>query len=72
MLNFVVAHSGRFGRLLHTLKNDKRGVSALEYGILAAVIGAGVAVAAPSYVSALTTLFGNLLQGAQGVAIPVF
>lgn len=48
-----------FKRLL-TLRNDVRGVTALEYGLIAAVVGSVIAVGFSTYGNALKTALSNL------------
>ncbi len=46
-------------RLL-TLRNDVRGVTALEYGLIAAVVGTVIAVGFTTYGNSLKTALSNL------------
>jgi len=55
MKDWMLAHSGRFGRAAMRLSDDKRGVTMLEYGLIAALIAAVC-------VGAVTTL-GTDIEG---------
>jgi pilus assembly protein Flp/PilA len=39
---------------------DEEGVTAIEYGLIAALVGLGIAVAAKALGTNLSTLFGNI------------
>lgn len=39
---------------------DEEGVTAIEYGLIAALVGLGIAVAAETLGDNLSTLFGNI------------
>jgi pilus assembly protein Flp/PilA len=45
---------------LSLLKSDRRGVTALEYGLLAGVLGVAIALAATNLGTALTNTFTNI------------
>jgi pilus assembly protein Flp/PilA len=47
----------KFRQLMH---KDRRGVTALEYGLIAAVIGGVVITAATTFGSSLQTAFSNI------------
>ena len=47
----------KFSKLM---KGDRRGVTALEYGLIAAVIGGVVITAATSFGSSLTSAFSTI------------
>jgi pilus assembly protein Flp/PilA len=42
------------------MQNDRRGVTALEYGLIAAVIGGVVITAATTFGTSLSTAFGQI------------
>jgi len=46
---------------LTELRNDVRGVTALEYGLIAAVVGTVIAVGFSSYGTRLSNAFGSLV-----------
>lgn len=46
--------------LLKRFKNDESGATAIEYGLIAALIGVGIITAATSLGSKLTETFGNI------------
>lgn len=54
--------------LLKKLSRDERGVSALEYAILAAVIVAAVATATTTLGADITTLFGKFTTAISNAA----
>lgn len=56
MLTYAYAFSGRFGRSINKLLKDRSGASALEYGVLAAVMVAAVVVAANTFGAQFGTL----------------
>lgn len=72
MLNYVVAHSGRFGRFVTRFAKDKSGASALEYGILLGLVGAGIAVAVPPYLAGLNSMFTAIGNAANAVVVAPF
>jgi pilus assembly protein Flp/PilA len=43
-----------------TLKGDRRGVTALEYGLIAAVMGALIVIAFTSLGNSMSTAFGTI------------
>ena len=45
---------------LHALKIDRRGVTAIEYGLIAALIAIGIATAAGTVGTNLTTVFTTI------------
>ena len=45
---------------LNTFANDENGATAIEYGLIAAIIGMGIVVSLNSLQSALTQLFANV------------
>jgi pilus assembly protein Flp/PilA len=47
-------------RILSSLKRDARGVTALEYGLIAAVIGGVVITAATSFGNSIETAYNNI------------
>lgn len=55
MRNWILAHAGRSGSVAMRLGDDERGVTMLEYGLIAALIAAVC-------VGAVTTL-GTNIQG---------
>ena len=50
----------RFRRLLARLTIDPRGATAIEYGLIAAVIGGVVITAGTSFGSSLTSAYGTI------------
>ncbi len=61
MKSWMLAHSGCFGRAAMKLGNDTRGVTMLEYGLIAALIAAVC-------VGAVTTLGTNMNTQITSVA----
>ena len=56
-------------RLVSTLRilfRDNRGVSAIEYGVIAALISVAASVAMPSIATSLGTVFGTASAGLSG------
>ena len=56
-----------FVNTLKTLKGDKRGVSAVEYGILAAVVVTGATVALPPLWTAVAGRFSTATTAILGL-----
>ena len=57
-LSYVAAD--RFTDRLRTLKEDERGASAVEYGILVGILAAAIVVLATAFGGRLTTFFANI------------
>ena len=58
-----------FDKAVHIAIRDEEGITAIEYAILAALIGAGLIVAVGTITPLLSTAFtslGNLLDGKAG------
>jgi pilus assembly protein Flp/PilA len=49
---------------------DENGVTAIEYGLIAALVGVGIAVAAKGLGTNLSTLFDNIGSSLAGVTMP--
>lgn len=49
---------------------DENGVTAIEYGLIAALVGVGIAVAAQALGKDLSTLFTNIGGSLAGVQVP--
>ncbi len=60
MRNWILAHSGRFGRAATRFGDDKRGVTMLEYGLIAALIAAVCVGAVTTLGTDLNTSFTNV------------
>lgn len=45
------------------LLQDESGATAIEYGLIAAVVGAGLVAGLPTLITALDTLWGNISAG---------
>lgn len=60
MRYWLLAHSGRFGRAAIQFGDDKRGVTMLEYGLIAALIAAVCVGAVTTLGGNLNTQFGNI------------
>jgi pilus assembly protein Flp/PilA len=57
-----------FEKTVHVVLRDEEGITAIEYAILAALIGAGLIAAVATFTPLLTTAFtnlGNLLDGVK-------
>lgn len=58
-----------FDKAVHIAIRDEEGITAIEYAILAALIGAGLITAVGLFTPLLSTAFtnlGNLLDGVKG------
>ena len=51
---------GMMKKVRQLMKNDRRGVTALEYGLIAAVIGGVVITAATSFGTSLSSAFSSI------------
>lgn len=60
MKNYLLAHTGRFGRAAMQLSDDKRGVTALEYALIAGVIVATILVGFQTLASGMATKFSAI------------
>jgi pilus assembly protein Flp/PilA len=59
-----------FTSAVKTFMADENGVTAIEYGLIAALVGVGIAVAAQTLGSNLSTLFTNIGSSLAGVTMP--
>jgi pilus assembly protein Flp/PilA len=53
--------------LITRFVNDESGATAIEYGLIAAIISLVVAVAGPGVAQALTGIFGRIAAGLNNV-----
>jgi Flp pilus assembly pilin Flp len=60
MKNYILAHTGRFGRAAMQLSDDKRAVTSLEYALVASVIVATILVGFQSMASAINLKFSSI------------
>ena len=60
MTSWLLARCGRLRRALRQLGNDRRGVTMLEYGLIAALIAAVCVAAVTTLGSNLETMFINV------------
>lgn len=51
--------------LLKRFKSDESGATAIEYGLIAALIGVGIIAAASTLGGELRTTFGDITEGLQ-------
>jgi len=63
MKTWLVAHTGAAGRLAIRLSTDRRAVTALEYGLIAGVIVATVAVGFGVLANDLSNEFNSIGAG---------
>ncbi|WP_316858826.1 Flp family type IVb pilin [uncultured Cohaesibacter sp.] len=49
--------------------NDESGATAIEYALLAGLIGVGIVTAATNLGDAINTLFGNIEEELEGVTV---
>lgn len=54
--------SDRINKFFARLATDKRGLTAVEYAVLGAIIVGGIAVAGDAFTDELGTAFGNLIK----------
>jgi len=59
-----------FTSAVKTFLADENGVTAIEYGLIAALVGVGIAVAAKGLGTNLSTLFDNIGSSLAGVTMP--
>jgi pilus assembly protein Flp/PilA len=59
-----------FTSAVKTFMADENGVTAIEYGLIAALVGVGIAVAAKGLGTNLSTLFDNIGSSLAGVTMP--
>jgi pilus assembly protein Flp/PilA len=59
-----------FTSAVKTFMADENGVTAIEYGLIAALVGVGIAVAAQALGANLSTLFTNIGTSLAGVTMP--
>jgi pilus assembly protein Flp/PilA len=60
-----------FTTAVKTFMADENGVTAIEYGLIAALVGVGIAVAAQTLGSNLSTLFTNIGSSLADIKMPV-
>ncbi len=58
-------------KLIGKLRRDEKGVTALEYGLLAALIAGVIILSVQSLGSTIDTTFSNIDTAMQGVNSPV-
>lgn len=72
IVSYTLAHTGALGRRVHTtfnkLKGDKRGVTAMEYGILAGLVAVVIIASVTQVGQNLSVLFGTVASKLQVVA----
>ena len=54
--------------IIHKLRQSKRGGTAIEYGLIAALVSISAIVAFQSLGDSLTTIFAGLASSLEGVA----
>ena len=59
-----------FTSAVKTFMADENGVTAIEYGLIAALIGVGIAAAAQTLGTNLSTLFGDIGAKLTGTTAP--
>lgn len=74
MLAYVYAYSGRIGRefvnATQRLKGDRKGVTALEYGLMAALVSLAIVGAATTLGGNIATLFTNVAGKVSNIVVP--
>jgi pilus assembly protein Flp/PilA len=60
-----------FTTAVKTFMADENGVTAIEYGLIAALVGVGIAVAAQALGTNLSALFDNIGTSLAGIKMPV-
>jgi pilus assembly protein Flp/PilA len=60
-----------FTSAVKTFMADENGVTAIEYGLIAALVGVGIAVAAKGLGTNLSALFDNIGTSLAGIKMPV-